>query len=177
MLGQFYHAPVSLCVSGTIKTQNGIQPQAPSEVGDIRQEVLSVARKDLNWAPKCPHFKRNNMTTLPCCYSSVRMETIKLLPSPLLFPLFSFTAKDHSQTARWIQPPLNLETYLESMCVFLPSPFFLASAALECFLRKCSQRFRRTELYWLEWGFYVHFRDESSLLFCSYTVFYCHALG
>lgn len=43
MLGQFYHEPVSLCVSGTIKTQNGIQPQAPCEVGDIRQDVLSVA--------------------------------------------------------------------------------------------------------------------------------------
>lgn len=41
MLAQFYHDPILLCVGGTIKTPNRIQPQAP-DVGDIRQEMLRV---------------------------------------------------------------------------------------------------------------------------------------
>lgn len=170
MLGQFYHEPVFLCVNGAIKTQNGIQPPAPSEVGDIRQEVLSVDRKGLKWAPRCPHFKRSNMATLTCCYSSVRMETIKLLPSPLLFSSFHFFILLKKTKARHqgkysqlgtSKPTLNL-------CVSSPTPSFIASSALECLLCKCSQKCRRTGLCWLEWGFYVHFRDECSLIFCSY---------
>lgn len=42
MLGQFYHDPNLLCVSGTIKSQKRIQRQAPSDISDIRQNALSV---------------------------------------------------------------------------------------------------------------------------------------
>ena len=42
MLGQFCHDPVLLCVSDTIKIQNRIHPQAPSDVSDIRQKVFVV---------------------------------------------------------------------------------------------------------------------------------------
>lgn len=61
MPGRFYHEPVLLCVSGTLPTQTRIQPQAPSEVGDITQEALSVDEKSLTWAPRCLCLKRRDV--------------------------------------------------------------------------------------------------------------------
>lgn len=93
-LGQFCHDPVSLCVSDTIKTQNRIQPQAPSNVGDIRQiacVVFVLTGRVWNEPLKCPHLKGSTMATLPWLCSSLMMETIRLLPPPSSPPSsFSF---------------------------------------------------------------------------------------